>query len=34
VLEVHGIAYRVAYGHRDEGAKIFGLDRLQACWLA
>jgi hypothetical protein len=24
---------KVAYGYRDEGVKILGLDRLQACWL-
>jgi hypothetical protein len=34
VLEVHGIASRVAHGHRDEGVKTIGLDRLQWSWLA
>jgi hypothetical protein len=34
VLEVHGIASRVAHGHRDEGVKTIGLDRLQWWWLA
>jgi hypothetical protein len=34
VLQAHGLAYVIAYCHRDGFEKTFRLDRIQRCWLA
>jgi DNA polymerase-3 subunit epsilon len=34
VLEVHGVAYVIAHGHRSDAERTFQLDRIRACWLA
>jgi DNA polymerase III epsilon subunit-like protein len=33
VLEVHGVAYVIAHGHRSEAERTFRLDRIRECWL-
>jgi DNA polymerase III subunit epsilon len=34
VLEVHGVAYVIAYCHLSDAERTFRLDRIRECWLA
>jgi predicted DNA-binding transcriptional regulator YafY len=33
VLEVDGVAYVIAHGHRSDAERTFRLDRIRECWL-
>ena len=33
VLEVHGVAYVIAYCHLSDAERTFRLDRIRECWL-